>query len=234
MKIKVLSHIFNEEFILPHFIRHYRQFTDDFEFYDDGSTDSTVNLVKSYDYNVIELCNDRKDWLKAARLQDTFIQKYRDYDWLIIVDADEFIYEHNFLSLLADGINNNISFFKTKGYEMFSDIENLNDDLLIHQIKKGIPSNFYDKPCIVSPRLIKETNYHRGRHHWKPKGILNEGQRINLYHYKYIGGINKVKKKHNEYLSRIKEPKMFNPYYHEDKTIEAIEYLEKHQKLIIL
>jgi len=46
MTIDVFTTCYNEEIILPYFIRHYKQFARNITIYDNMSTDNSINIIE--------------------------------------------------------------------------------------------------------------------------------------------------------------------------------------------
>ena len=94
MKIAVYTITYNEEDILPFFIEYYSKFADDIIIYDNNSTDNTVQIAKQYSKvsKIINVdTNDRLDDNMYIEIRNS-CWKDSDYDYVILVDADEFIY----------------------------------------------------------------------------------------------------------------------------------------------
>lgn len=220
MKIAVLTIAYNEEFLLPHFAKHY-SFAD-IILYDNGSTDNTIELANSLGIQVKDFSRKENDRIEQTALMNTFIKKYKDYDWLIIVDVDEYVYHENLQQVIKDSLG--YSVFNLIGYEMFFEGE-IKDE--ITNIKTGIKREL-NKPIVVSPKLITETNYGRGRHGWNPEGdIIYAPEKLKLLHYKYIGDVERVVKKNAEYIERTKKQSSRNDHYREDVTRKSWKKLKQ-------
>src|SRR5436190_13957749 len=99
MKVHIFSIMWNEEYILPYFLRHYETFADKIYIFDDRSTDRTADIAKAnpkvelleYDYPTGVDDDDH------SRCFENAYKKYSSgvADWVFCVDADEIIYNQN-------------------------------------------------------------------------------------------------------------------------------------------
>lgn len=181
---------YNEEFMLPFFIRQYRSRFSDCHIVvcDNYSTDATVHIAKDHNCAVCyydsnnELRDDyfleikNKIWKEPLQ-----ICNYADHvcqtKWCLVVDCDEI------LDITPSILVKDINIIKATGYNMFG--ENHRD---LDRIKYGTFSQKYCKTCCWQPSEITAINYSPGAHHAFPKGNLKYNTfPVNLYHYHYIG-----------------------------------------------
>jgi hypothetical protein len=99
-RIKIFAFFYNEEFLAPFFIRHYR-FADCIHAFVSRSTDRTREILSSA-ANVhiedFEFPSGMNDFLKVQKLNETLSRPDPDFDWHIVLDADEFIWPQNAFS----------------------------------------------------------------------------------------------------------------------------------------
>lgn len=92
-KITAIMCVKNEEYYLQGFIEHIYPYVDMIVAVDDGSTDNTVKILKSFDktVKVLELpYHDSKDWNEANnRLKVIELAKEVGSDWVLCCDPDE-------------------------------------------------------------------------------------------------------------------------------------------------
>lgn len=193
--VEVFATCYNEEIILPYFLKHYSQFTTKITVYDNMSTDNSVNIMKSYGVNVIPF--DTKNKFEESRLMDirNNCWKKSNAKWVIVCDCDELIYNTNLVNILK---NINATHIITEGYQMMSEVLPSTNGQIYDEIKQGFLIPDYSKPCVFKPNEIKEINFAPGSHTAKPTGnvvsVNNSG--LKLLHYKYINRsilINKYK-----------------------------------------
>mgnify|MGYP002639135158 FL=1 len=74
MKIEVFAVCYNEEIILPYFLRHYRQFASNITIFDNMSTDSSVGIMKEANVNIIPFDTD-------GRFEEASLIQIRNNCW---------------------------------------------------------------------------------------------------------------------------------------------------------
>jgi len=98
MKIEAYVMVYNEERLLPYIIRHYSRFAE-LVFIDNNSTDRTPEIIKDFrtlNYHLPDEIND----LNHLHVKET-CWKGSKADWVIVVDADEFIYHTDIVAELG-------------------------------------------------------------------------------------------------------------------------------------
>jgi len=180
MKVEIFTITYNEEVILPYFIKWYRERFPDCKItvYDNESTDGTLEIAKNNNCEVISYNsgNTIRDDLYLEIKNKCW--KNSNADWVIIVDADEF------LDVTEEKLKNaDFNIIKSFGYDMCG--EDGNVDL----IDSGCPSHGYSKTCCFKPAEFIEIYYKPGAHSCNPipvtKATYNKEQ-INLLHFKWI------------------------------------------------
>ena len=192
---------YNEEYILPHVLKYYSKFCEKITIVDNMSTDSSVEIINSFDntevipYN----SNEKFDDLKHAQIKNTiWKQSIGEADYVIIGDIDEFLYHENMEEFLIKSFQDNITFFKPHGVHMIADeeLELKPEDDIFELVKSGFPVDVMNKPMMFNCNKIREINYSLGAHVAKPTGEVNtyNGEDLKLLHYKYVGLKNHLKK----------------------------------------
>src|SRR5947207_15448200 len=102
MRIGLISMVFNEEYILPFFFRHYNQFVDKYYIlYDKGSTDVTLEIVreqaKTKEVEIIpfKFPDGMDDVIKVDKMNNLY-KKITDCDRIYCADAEEFLFRFPF------------------------------------------------------------------------------------------------------------------------------------------
>jgi len=96
MNIDVYSICYNEETILPYFIRYCKTFARNISVYDNMSTDNSYSIMKEAGINVITFdTNGIYSESTQVNIRNT-CWKNSDADWVMICDTDEFLYHPNF------------------------------------------------------------------------------------------------------------------------------------------
>lgn len=182
-KVHVYTITYNEEIMLPQFIDFYRERFPECKItvFDNESTDSTPDIARQRDCEVISWHsgNTIRDDLYILIKQNCW--KESDADWVIVVDCDEFV---NLTADYLDLVDFNV--IKTQGWEMIGD-----DGLDTTEINCGTRSPGYDKVCVFKPSVVKDIKYEAGAHKAE---IISTGKEtvvfnstdIKLWHYKWL------------------------------------------------
>lgn len=158
--------------------------------WDNYSGDDSVKIAKSLGMEVrtfgaMGQLNDQH----YLDVKNNAWKEDKDFDYVIVCDADEFL-KGDVLSLTS-------SLPKVKGYNMVS------DSLDLQMIKTGYPDDNYSKRIIFDPKRINEINYVHGAHVCRPYGSVSEHDQLSLYHYRCIGGFDRLYDRHLLYQNRM-------------------------------
>lgn len=166
MKIHAYSICWNEEVLLPFYLRHYEQFCEKIIIYDNMSTDKSRYIINNH-----PLCELRDFNTHNEINEDIFLEiknncwkecRNKGIDYVIVSDIDEFLHSKNLISFIE--INKKFSVFRPAGFEMFANKFQQNEYQLYDQIKKGLFSSKFCKKIIFSPDRIREINFKPGCH----------------------------------------------------------------------
>ena len=104
MKIRVYTTAWNEEQILPHFLRFYARFAERIVVYDNGSDDATPAIVRAHpqaELRSYDTGGTLHDGVKADLLSHCYREVRGQADWVVAVDCDEFLYHPELVERLA-------------------------------------------------------------------------------------------------------------------------------------
>ncbi|RYF88860.1 MAG: glycosyltransferase family 2 protein [Chitinophagaceae bacterium] len=219
MRIHVYTLCWNEEKMLPFFIRHYQRFAEKIIFYDNESTDNSRRIIESSDkceYRTYNSGNELRDDLYRELKNNVWKESRGKADFVIVVDTDEMIYtSYNIKSYLRMLKFFGITLIRPFGYDMISDgVEWQSDEQITKLVKTGRPFQPMNKPCIFNPDLIEEINFTLGAHSCRPTGrkrvfradwitkYINVG--FYLLHYKLMG-IEYLAERHGQLKARRSE-----------------------------
>jgi len=222
---------YNEEFIIPHFLKHYHYATKIF-IYDNCSTDNTI-FIASNDprCEIIHFSSMFNDTVNQ-QIKNNCWKYHRDQcDYAIVCDMDEFLWHSNGLYdyLRESKLNKNIiySILKVNGINMVSTDKSYKaSEFLYKQINYGYLDNMYSKSNIFCPSDIISMNYLPGSHACSPYNHANKiliGGAIILLHFKFIGGLKRLEKRQKEYHARLSNENITNNqglHYLESNSIE--------------
>ena len=186
MTIDVFSLCYNEEIILPYFLKHYKKFVRNITIYDNMSTDNSVNIMNEYGVNVIPYDTQGKLEESAFLNIKNNSWKGSDADWVIVCDVDELIYHENIIEVLT---NTHVNHIVTEGYEMMSETLPTTEGQIYEELKFGHFKTDYSKACLFKPSEVTNIKFGPGCHFSSPTGpniISIQDSGIKLLHYKYL------------------------------------------------
>jgi len=224
--IIVYTIAYNEELMMPYFLRHYSTFADKIVVYDNDCTDNTIDIVKScntVDTEIKKLDSNGEfnDYVNAKIYSNCYKKSAKDYDWIIVVDADEFIYNKDIRTLLENYNKASITLPKIVGYDMISMSFLQTEKQIYDVIKTGIITDGTQKQCVFSSKI--NLQYTVGRHkiiHAYPDSLVktSETTDIKLLHYSALGVdyIRYKRKKNGPRLSSINRQQGLGTYILEE------------------
>jgi glycosyltransferase involved in cell wall biosynthesis len=176
MKVWAYVIAWNEELMLPYYLRHYSTFCDKIIVYDNMSTDSTRMIAESYG-DLVEVVpfdsgEEFNDYVHIELKRNSLKNAKGNADFVILCDCDEFVFHKDIRSFLND--NKDCSVFYPAGFQMISD--DFPKDLegqLYDYVQWGEPSPWYTKPMIINLNVIDDVNWVEGAHELDPN--LNLG-----------------------------------------------------------
>jgi hypothetical protein len=190
MKILVFALTYNNADILPFWLRHYSTFADEISVWDDHSTDTTRRLLSS-NPKVIT-----RDWPHRTGIdEDAFLAHWQEwypkarghFDWVFIVDSDEFLYADFMLTLLQREMDLGTEVVRSTGYNMMGNGLPQDDGRQIYEINPmGVAAPVYSKPICFRPHI--KIAWNRGKHaveNCNPK--MSAEPWLKLLHYRYLG-----------------------------------------------
>jgi len=184
----------NEEKILPYFLRHYAQFADWIFVYDNESTDGTHEIVKSHPKAVLRHFPRRLD-LSSLEAQTNVKNKEWKRSrgvarWVVVCDMDELLYHPNLLECLASFEKKGVTVPRPKGYDMYHSHFPATTGQIYQEVTKGVYApKWFNKRIVFDPNAIEHMGYEWGCHKAHPKGKVVYGDAPNLYllHFKNMG-----------------------------------------------
>lgn len=201
-KIKIHGYFlcWNEEYILPHLLKHY-YFCDQIFILDNYSNDKTYEIIKNFkhnlNYNIRVLAFNTNNEYRDDIFLNLANNIWKEYsrgkcDYVIFGDADEFICHKDIVTFLNDKHKLGYSILITKGYHMVGDVdlELKFDDNILEKVDKGFYVSQLNKPMVFDPNKIKEINFCVGRHFCNPVGdvkIYYANDDFILKHFKFLG-----------------------------------------------
>ena len=181
--IEIYTIAYNEEVLLPFFIKWYRNRFPNCRIvvYDNESTDRTKEIAFNNNCEVITYYTDNQlSDSKYLEIKNN-CWKNSKTDWVIVCDVDEWL-DINEEDLRKE-ISNRATLIKTHGYNMCNITKEIDYSKVIH----GVRSVQYDKFICFNKNKIKEINYSPGAHNIKPIGGVKYSDMVyKLLHMKFI------------------------------------------------
>jgi len=192
----VLIHLYtaswNEELIIPFFLRHYEPLVDRIIVYDDDSTDRSLELLAACPkVEIRPLQRGAQSFLDAhhALFETCWHESRGQADWVCLADLDEFLFHPDWHLYLAAEKEAGITTIQANGYDMVSETFPLPGLDLPTTLTKGRRDFHLDKTSLFVPDAIDRINFTVGRHNCTPTGriVSPEIRYLQLRHFKSLG-----------------------------------------------
>lgn len=190
MTIHVYTICWNEEGMLPHFLRHYTSFCDQVFVYDNFSTDRSPSICLSHANVTLRQYDSGgqiRDDLYLSVKNNVWKRSRGKADWVIVCDIDEFLYAPDLRKLLEQLNQSEETLVRCKGFNMVSTHYPTEQEVIFETIREGVRSTSFDKVLLFRPDEIDEINFGPGAHSCNPIGSINYSDLdVKLLHYKYL------------------------------------------------
>lgn len=183
---------YNERVLMPYWGRHYRTFCEQLIVYvDTATTDGTDDLARLYGAHVrYHRTAGLDDFGFVAFAQEAYKEARGRAQWVIWVDADEFVYHPRLRERLDAFAGQGVTLPHVAGYAMVAEAPPSSASLHIwEELRYGLPAPEYSKPCVFSPEL--DLTWAPGKHtaHAAGGGATRDdgSDPLRLLHYRYLG-----------------------------------------------
>jgi len=206
--------------MLRFFFRHYDRFVTRYVIFDDGSTDGSIELLRSnprVELHRFVRSDPESFCLSEQELSnECWRSSSSSADWVIVTDIDEHLYHPQMPTLLSRYKELGITLVPALGYQMISEQFPHDDELLCETRFRGAPWPHMCKLSLFDPAAITAINYDPGRHLARPEGhlVLPERDEVLLLHYKFLG-FERMRARHGELLSGLGTKDIANNWGHQ-------------------
>ena len=195
MSVHLYTVSWNEADMLGFFFRHYDSWVDRYVFYDDGSTDETLAMLRAHprvEVRRLERTDPASYVASSAAMRNHAWKESRGTaEWIVIVDVDEHVCVPGMTmrDYLRQCRRRRVSLLHGMGFQMISEDFPAPHELLCATRTIGAPYARESKLSIFDPLAVDETTFGLGRHMARPRGRLRLPwrDRLLLLHYKYVG-----------------------------------------------
>lgn len=179
MKVEIITMMYNEEFLIPFFLNHYSWVDEIVVLYDKDTNDNSESIL--CDANNVSILpfnmpNGMDDGYKSQLISDTY--QGSEADWVIVADADEFIFIDNssLSSIISDDQAASVVLYDVYRHVTELDLDPLQS--IYSQRSYGCLDSRYIKPSIVRGGL-SGISWGPGHHHLSGTA--------NFHHTPFIG-----------------------------------------------
>lgn len=180
-------------------IKHYQKISGNITIHDNWSSDGTDRIALEMGCRVVKFGKPGELSDKEYRKIKNNVWKGSVADWVIVCDADEILDVSE--ARLSAATTTGKTIFKTYGWQVFS--ENMPTDSF-SELTNGFHDTNYSKTVIFNPKEIVNINFDYGAHSSCPEGRIEYADNIlTLFHYRNIGGADRLVQRHREYRRRL-------------------------------
>jgi len=153
MQIEVITCWYNEEFLAPFFLKQYNWVDRITILFDKDSNDKTFEILKQTNASVIPFYFPDKmdDIIKVELITNLYSRS--SADWIIIVDADEFVFINR---KILESVELNFNLLRVALYNVYRHVSEQdldNSKTIREQRRHGYLHQMYIKPIIIRPGL---------------------------------------------------------------------------------
>ena len=191
--IDVYTICWNEERMLPFFLRHYASFATRIVVFDNHSTDATRQIAAEHPLVELRTFGASRDGcgeLERMAIRETaWLESRGRSDWVIVVDCDEYLWHPWLLRYLETCHTRGVTVPRPAGYEMVSATFPAGNGQIYDEVRLGLRASHMDKWLIFDPNAVEAMNYSPGCHHALPTGriAVDKTPQLKLLHFKHLG-----------------------------------------------
>lgn len=212
MRIDLYTRCWNDADMLGFLFRHYDPLVQRFVVYDDGSTDDSLEILRSNPKVEVRPTPPYSDpdsrILSGTSILECCWKESRGVaDWVIVTDIDEHLYHHRDLEgYLKTCKERGVTIIPALGYQMLAEEFPKEGIWLCRSVTMGAPWHKMNKLNIFAPDEIESTNYQPGRHRAALVGnvVAPARDELLLLHYKFLG-FDRTQQRYEQYRGRQRQ-----------------------------
>jgi glycosyltransferase involved in cell wall biosynthesis len=188
--VDVYVMVHNEEFILPYFLRHYGAFARQIIAFEDQSTDRSREILEAHP--AVRVIEPEQHGINEKYWTGTLWPMYEKIsrgkvDYVMQVDADEFVYHPDLLRILEYERAQGIQEIHCRGYTMVAEQMPSTTGQIYDEIRRGLPDRLSSKWAVFDPMI--HLRYGDGRHKVRESSAIRADGKsgLKLLHYRYLG-----------------------------------------------
>jgi hypothetical protein len=208
MRVDLYTRCWNDADMLGFMFRHYDRLVQRYVVFDDGSTDASLDILRSnpkVEIRPMPEDSDPESRIASglAVLESCWKESRDAADWVIVTDIDEHLWHPDLESYLLACKAQGVTIIPALGYQMMSEQFPHHGSLLSQTVTMGAPWFVMNKMNIFSPDDIEATHFSIGRHSASPQGnvVTPARDELLLLHYKYLG-IERTRRRYQHVRSR--------------------------------
>jgi len=216
--IHVYGICYNEEVLMPHFLKHYSKFCEKIFIYDNFSNDKSIEICSQFSCVSVlrfDTGNKIRDDIYLKLKNDIWKKSRGEADLVIVCDIDEFLYSPNLIESISNSYYKKFTLFKCHGFNMVTGQLPTSSNQLFSDFQFGVKETNFDKILMFDPNKIEEINYGFGAHDACPIGdIKYADSNFALLHYKFLD-LDYLQNRYKMFSERLSEyNKKLNLGYH--------------------
>jgi glycosyltransferase involved in cell wall biosynthesis len=174
---------YNEEDLLPYYLRHYSTFCSKITILDNESTDASIDIIQEFSYGLRQINSPVevvcRSFNSENEYQENVLTHHRNTMWkeskgiadfVVVSDVDEHLFHPQLQDFLSQHQQKGTTVFRPKGYMMLSREFPTTKKLLVDEVQQGVRDSFMDKCVLFDPNAIEEINFGEGSHRAQPVG----------------------------------------------------------------
>lgn len=167
---------YNEERMLPYFLRHYSAFASEIWVFNNESTDATARVAADFGDHVRVLAAPTGGLFDEDKLREVKSHAWKpekdNFDWVVAVDVDELLHHPNIKDWLAEAKDLGASLLIPCGFDMVADSFPETDGQIYDVVTDGVYAPLSSKPCCFDPKRITDLWLTSGSHWARPTGFV--------------------------------------------------------------